>query len=431
MAQCKELLGGQAQPTWETVLNAAKKKERSNLELSDWQKYGFAGPRTQEFEQLCCRGDDPHAGVPRIHCKELTREEFWEQYEARGLPCIIDGIPEREGWPAHGLWTIDKFCRRFANIGFKVGKDDSGTPIRVRLDNFAAYMKTQGDDSPLYVFDNKFGAHKDTREQLQREYKVPHFFPDDYMALAGEDTRPPYRWIAMGPRRSGTVMHQDPIYTSAWNTTLVGRKRWVLLPAKTPRNIAKARHVMGKDDDDEAVNVFIDLLPRLREKGLGTVEFVQHAGETVFIPGGWWHCVINLDDTLAVTQNYCGRNNFVDVWRSARTDRPCWSHRWLNGMENKMPALAAKARSVNEMDGFDMGALLQRNRERRARRRERHEVCSLRRARRREGAAFDEAEWKRQRQDEEHSSSDSLSTMSTSTAESTSSDSERSSTSSG
>ena len=60
-------------------------------------------------------------------------------------------------------------------------------------------------------------------------------------------------------------------------------------------------------EDDEAINYFVDLLPRIREKHGSTIkiyEYIQSPGETIFVPGGWWHGVLNLDHTVAVTQVY-------------------------------------------------------------------------------------------------------------------------------
>lgn len=50
-------------------------------------------------------------------------------------------------------------------------------------------------------------------------------FQEDFFDVLNEDQRPSFRWLIVGPERSGASWHIDPGLTSAWNTLLSGRKR--------------------------------------------------------------------------------------------------------------------------------------------------------------------------------------------------------------
>lgn len=60
---------------------------------------------------------------------------------------------------------------------------------------------------------------------LLKDYSIPDLFQEDFFDVLDREKRPPFRWLIIGPQRSGASWHVDPALTSAWNTLLVGRKR--------------------------------------------------------------------------------------------------------------------------------------------------------------------------------------------------------------
>lgn len=87
---------------------------------------------------------------------------------------------------------------------------------------------------------------------------------------------------------------------------LKGVKLWVLFPPHTEKRFVKALDVIQKGEDDEAINYFVDYIPRLISRYPSSCRemkiFYQYPGETVFVPGGWWHAVLNLEPSIAITQ---------------------------------------------------------------------------------------------------------------------------------
>ena len=340
-------------------IRAAKRGTRSELSVSKggWTKHGYAYDNANVLNTTNLKSK---AGtIERISAKEVCPDEFNRRFALTRTPCIITDAMNQ--WPCFMKtlnskskeenpreWTIDKLQKRFPKDRFKVGSDDDGYAVRLTMTEFQFYCDEEKnpdygckrDDSPLYVFDGSIFDKENTKE-LEKDFDIPDYFSEDLFKYVGHKRRPPHRWVVFGPPRSGSSIHVDPLATSAWNALISGKKRWVLYPPNKglTKPLLKPK---GIGLDGESITWFQKAYPITQTREWSEVggcpksfDVVQNAGEIMFVPDGWWHAVLNVTQTVAVTQNFCTTPRFDAVYRATRRGRPKMSKKWLEKLKAK------------------------------------------------------------------------------------------------
>ena len=94
-----------------------------------------------------------------------------------------------------------------------------------------------------------------------------------------------YRFCYWGPTGSCTALHSDVLNSFSWSYNVVGEKKWVLYPP--------SGDVLGSKEP---------------------ITLIQKTGETIFVPSGWRHEVINLQETLSINHNWTTAASLDKIW---------------------------------------------------------------------------------------------------------------------
>ena len=263
------------------------------------------------LEEAWLEGD----GVPRRRASALGLRAFRDEFEAPNTPVVLEGACA--AWPAAARWDRDRLAGAYGPEGEAVAGG-----FRFGLRDYFAYCdaveRHAADDQPLYLFDRDFAS---AAPGLAADYEVPEYFSDasgqDLFALLGERERPDYRWLIVGPARSGSAFHKDPNATSAWNAVVRGSKKWILYPPHvTPPGVNASADGATVESPMSLVEWLGGFLEEARAgPGPPPLECVVRAGDVLFVPRGWWHMAINLEETVAITQNFVSPANLPHVLR--------------------------------------------------------------------------------------------------------------------
>lgn len=252
--------------------------------------------------------------IPRL--PDLTPEDYASNWTDK--PFVLTE-PVKQ-WPVYGTWTPSYLLSKFPSVKFRAEAVDWPTST------YISYMNAQSDESPLYIFDRAFAEKTEIAHQLstpEAAYSSPHAFGPDLFALLG-DHRPDSRWMIMGPARSGSTFHKDPNATSAWNAVLTGSKYWLMFPSGP--NIPPPPGVIVSEDQSEitsplSIAEYLLTFHALARATPGCKEGICAAGEVLHVPSGWFHLVLNIEESLALTQNFVPRSKLPDVLGFLRDQR--------------------------------------------------------------------------------------------------------------
>lgn len=250
--------------------------------------------------------------IDRRSANELSVEAFKREYEDANRPVILTEAIHT--WPAIDKWTDAYLTETCEGQTFYAGG------YQLAMDKYLHYSRTLVDDQPLFIFDKHFAS---TVPALAADYSVPLYFHDDYFSLLG-DERPDYRWLIIGPKKSGSSFHIDPNSTNAWNGVVRGAKKWIMFPPDiVPPGVHPSEDGGAVSSPVSLIEWFVTFYPQIKKLPAHRkpLEGVCRTGEIVFVPHGWWHLVLNIDESIAVTQNFVCKGNVRGVLRFLR-DKP-------------------------------------------------------------------------------------------------------------
>lgn len=272
--------------------------------------------------------------VDTISVEDMTPQKFFQDFEERNQPVVVRGAANGKAVDKWKDW--DCLTDKNRKQSYRSTSGAAPLPGNFSLEAYRDYtLSTEYlEESPLYLFDRTaFATNQEWNDDFFPEFyeKCPYWDPSgehghDLLQHLGAKERPDHTWIIMGPKRSGSVFHIDPNATHAWNACIRGRKRWIFYPPGEP-----PPGVFPSADGDEValplsvgewiIQYWKEHMEQYRKRPADRrpMECTTHPGDVVFVPHGWWHSVINLDESnIAITHNYISPSNLGNALKFFR-----------------------------------------------------------------------------------------------------------------
>ena len=263
----------------------------------------------------------PHrCDLDRRQSSQINADRFFQEYVVPGKPVLVDELLDQ--WPARTKWTRSQLLKLHGHRTVELSR--SGDSIVTEnvysgnlLDRLLSEMQhllgkqrvvsaTRSINISQYLdlldHDASNASDQTSRRALylfkKRNPLIEHlssdFVPITYFHQRNNgifdypvDRRATNAIFYLGPQGSGTGFH---VHSAAYNALIYGRKRWFLLPPRVPAVKDNSEGAWSEKLSDQNLN-------RLPVRPLVCD---QMAGETLYVPEGWQHAVVNIEPSIGI-----------------------------------------------------------------------------------------------------------------------------------
>ena len=242
-------------------------------------------------------------------------EVFIKEYYSKHRPVVLKkGI---DHWLAFEKWSPQYFLNTLGDKEIEVQFDRESDALFERysdrhrksmlMSDFIRMIETGGESNNYYMTANNT---KKNIAAIRSVLKDTGDFGEGYRNLIGDPASNTFFW--MGPKGTFTPIHHD--LTNNMLVQVYGSKKVTLIPAWQVPWIYNDAHVFSEVNFPE-----VDLKNHPLMQNVTPIEVTFEAGDALFIPIAWWHCVDGLETSISISfTNFNAPNNYAKSFKSAQ-----------------------------------------------------------------------------------------------------------------
>lgn len=244
-------------------------------------------------------------------------EIFIKDYYSKNKPVVLKkGI---DHWPALKKWSPQYFADTVGDAKIQVQFNRENDALFERhsdkyrksmlMSEFVNMIENDGESNNYYMTANNTQQNVETIRQTLDDIGD---FGEGYRQLLDNDAAfSTYFW--MGPKGTFTPLHHD--LTNNMLVQVYGTKKVTLIPSWQVPWLYNDLHVYSEVNFPD-----FDLTKHPLMQHVTPVEVTIKAGEALFIPIGWWHCVNGLEKSISISfTNFNAPNNYSTSFMEAQS----------------------------------------------------------------------------------------------------------------